>query len=544
MTTYKKFDQIVEELNQRISKSETLLSFLQTERAVKNNAKRIGRKFFNENAKMFSHKYSFHFGGSWELQFNISAEPEFKGEPVFRYGFAFSLHASQSLNDPLGVHEPNRKRFNSLIQQFPNYFQDETMWVWSKGQRTEPFKVRKIKGGDFQVGNFIFIGKFLTKGIEQISSDDLDEIISELEYLYPAYRFIQLVDDKAISQEKVARICWNDEGWKQPSGLEGKSSNKNSYERQYGFGHEEWLLDLEKVIDGYHYAALQPIQRFRKKYEGEKFNIHLYTIDSETNTRYWIGLLKGVEVIRETKSKDIVKIYKKNGWYNEMKSNLKEQVKNNKAVKELDMWANSGDLFSIRFKPENYIAVDEATLVNPKDKAIPIARYILLNYTKLPKELEQNNTFEIDPSSGRRKLKSSAIKNPAKSSTEYLLLHNDISTSLEEYLKSQKKMIVAPENKTGLGTRIDMVTEKGGEIVFYEIKTYPTVKQSLRSAIGQLFEYSYYPDRQLAHKLIVVSDRKALKSDKLYLKNLRSQTGLEIYYWNYSIRKKKVLEVV
>ena len=57
--------------------------------------------------------------------------------------------------------------------------------------------------------------------------------------------------------DKIARICWNKNNWIYPSGREGKSINKNSYEYKHGFGHEEWNFDIRKNIDGYVYGYLQ-----------------------------------------------------------------------------------------------------------------------------------------------------------------------------------------------------------------------------------------------------------------------------------------------
>ncbi len=65
------------------------------------------------------------------------------------------------------------------------------------------------------------------------------------------------VDTDVANDGKIARICWNSEGWQRPSGLDGKSSNPEAYEAQNGYGHEEWLLDTSKLIDGYHYAYVR-----------------------------------------------------------------------------------------------------------------------------------------------------------------------------------------------------------------------------------------------------------------------------------------------
>ncbi len=89
-------------------------------------------------------------------------------------------------------------------------------------------------------------------------------------------------------EEKIARICWNTNLWQKPSGPIGKSRNKKAYEYITGYGHEEWLLDTEKIIDGYHYSYLQAIGAHRDKYIGEKFHISLYSINNDTKERWWI----------------------------------------------------------------------------------------------------------------------------------------------------------------------------------------------------------------------------------------------------------------
>ncbi len=68
-----------------------------------------------------------------------------------------------------------------------------------------------------------------------------------------------------MNEKKLARICWNSNSWQKPSGKYGKSKNPDAYEMIVGYGHEEWLLDLEKIIDGFHYAYLQAIGAHREK---------------------------------------------------------------------------------------------------------------------------------------------------------------------------------------------------------------------------------------------------------------------------------------
>ena len=89
--------------------------------------------------------------------------------------------------------------------------------------------------------------------------------------------------------EKIARICWNTNDWKYPSGIEGKSKNKHSYEKIMGYGHEEWLLDDTRIMpDGYHYGFLQAMNGRSDIHKHAKYDIHLFTI-TPTSQRVYIG---------------------------------------------------------------------------------------------------------------------------------------------------------------------------------------------------------------------------------------------------------------
>ncbi|WP_261926560.1 hypothetical protein, partial [Vibrio aestuarianus] len=90
-------------------------------------------------------------------------------------------------------------------------------------------------------------------------------------------------------------ICWNSNGWVTPSGRLGKSNNKDSHESQNGYAHEEWLLDTTKIIDGYHYGYIQAIGKHRDTYLDQVFDVSLYSINSDTKQRWWLGEIKNLE---------------------------------------------------------------------------------------------------------------------------------------------------------------------------------------------------------------------------------------------------------
>lgn len=75
---------------------------------------------------------------------------------------------------------------------------------------------------------------------------------------------------------------------------------------------------------------------------------------------------------------------------------------------------------------------------------------------------------------------------------------------------------------------MDLVRRSFEHDIFYEIKTYPDVLISLRVAIGQLLEYRYYPDQQLAGELVVATHLSARQPVYDYLKHLNNIDGLQI----------------
>lgn len=124
-------------------------------------------------------------------------------------------------------------------------------------------------------------------------------------------------------EERIARLTFNMNDWTYPSGWEGKSKT-TSYESENGYGHEEWIFDFSKIIDGYKYGFLEPINKNFKKYEDKTFNIYLFTIDSRTREKIWVGKINDIKVISKKQSEKIKAIYKEKGWYNEMKDDLKK----------------------------------------------------------------------------------------------------------------------------------------------------------------------------------------------------------------------------
>lgn len=334
--------------------------------------------------------------------------------------------------------------------------------------------------------------------------------------------------------KKLSRICWNDKYWRTPSGREGKSINSSSYEYQHGFGHEEWLFDTEKLIDGYHYAYLQSLAGLVRN--GQVMDINLYTIKNEkrNNTRYWLGEILNAELVSPAESRRILKQYRQNGWYDEMKSQLNEVDVDGDILDSID----KSDFFNIKFKPQN-LRLCKPYMFSHTDPAVKSNYYNLINFVQLP--LQARSAAALDFKAGHRSKPESGQRNSSGYRTEISYIHNAIQEALYITLCQQfGKNRVSTEQNTGYGTRIDLaLQENENTYSFYEIKTYAHVSYCIREAIGQLLEYAYWHDNGIhITKMVIVGITPATIEDNAYIERLRALHHIPLEYMHYDLDQK------
>lgn len=337
-----------------------------------------------------------------------------------------------------------------------------------------------------------------------------------------------------MNPKKISRICWNTNNWVKPSGKEGKSKNvdkngEKAFEYENGFGHEEWLFDLEKEINGWHYSFLQSINHFRcktGKYIGEVFDISLYTINSKTKEKFWIGEIHNVHVIGFDESIEILNTYKQNKWYDEMT----EDLKNVDATYTELININEKDFFNIKFKIDDVDLLEEPQLISEEDTAISSFYYILINKISEPLLVDYSDgNFRFKP--GINPKKQTTYKQFQKSFKVINLEHNITQVLLYNHLCDiYGPDSVGTENPTGYGARIDVVVKNVDKIIFYELKTGYDLLSNIRVALTQLLEYCFYPNKKNADELIIVSLLPTNKKIDSYLRLLSDKIGIPIYY--------------
>lgn len=98
------------------------------------------------------------------------------------------------------------------------------------------------------------------------------------------------------------RLVWNDNNWETPikkkhnPSLWKNGTNNASFEKSFGFGHEDWLLNTRYEINGYQYGYIRGVQKLLENIEYID-KIYLYTIEPNNKNRLLVATIKNVEVI-------------------------------------------------------------------------------------------------------------------------------------------------------------------------------------------------------------------------------------------------------
>jgi hypothetical protein len=163
------------------------------------------------------------------------------------------------------------------------------------------------------------------------------------------------------------------------------------------------------------------------------------------------------------------------------------------------------------------------------DDLLPLYTYVESDGTTQPVDVLKPKPFKFVHGCTVKKLKTSA-----KSKSDPVnvsLRHNAMQLALYKLLCDKHgKKNVGTELATGNGTRVDVVLKQVDKYWFYEIKTYHSPRACIRDAIGQLLEYSHWPNGLSAGRLVVVGENKLDADGKQYLADLRSLYSLPIDY--------------
>ena len=156
---------------------------------------------------------------------------------------------------------------------------------------------------------------------------------------------------------------------------------------------------------------------------------------------------------------------------------------------------------------------------------------------KVESVVEEPEVGEFIFESGHvEKSEADVIMNRASPRMKAILLHNKIQNKMYKYLIEHfPNDAVGTEKNCGIGTIVDIVRKAGDDVIFYEIKTAKAVRVCIREALAQLLEYAHWPDRNLATKIVIVSQNDITGQAKKYLSHLRNKFTIPVYYQQFDL---------
>lgn len=330
--------------------------------------------------------------------------------------------------------------------------------------------------------------------------------------------------------EYLARICFNSQGWRRPTGEARllEHASPPSFSRMFGYGHEEWLFRFDWQIGGWQYGFLQGVNNSRSTVAGmeDAVDVTLYTCEPSSQRRY-VAKILDVECLSYSQSKTIHTQFVANGWLADMQADI---VAVNGDVSTLgdENWVNG--MINVRFRQENVLWYPANTYAQEGEYVRTLRRY-QFNEIKTLAQAPLVDGVRI----GRDGRADAPNQNPFFRSGSAGKMctpeHGLIQAKLLEELKTEYPSAHISCEKDF----VDITVTTPGERMLFEIKSDLVPRTVIRLAVGQLLEYGfYYPsqDKQCRRltRLIAVG-RKALSyEDQTYLSCLQQTFNLPLEY--------------
>lgn len=533
--------QIAEVLNEKATNDGYSIGSLPELRKQYLNKKQLPAKIFTYHTIFDGeHRYAFHHGGRDEMQFNIGGE-WIDDENFSRYALCFSLEASHSLPDPVNDLEPFRERFNQLVSTHPELFLGFKMWYYFDGERHGDFVPQKIPDSWFRYGAFICLGNVINKPLESLDDSDLNEVLSGFDRLLPIYKVCVLKQHAPTRNKIFTRLTSNENNWELPSPHRWRKENQGKknvpFENQFGFGHEEWLLNPRYNVNGYQYGYIRGIQHAKsdvKRYD----EVHLYTVKKEKlkNLVYYVGVIKNVIPIKSDNNEQKI-IGSVIAEYNADMITEVEQIN-----------GDSDGIIGFPFKAVVKFKLKDLLFY---DQPVFLPNFSLETYKRFqPYQFDSvaSKVFEHGITGGNSgflagKSNQTIIYNRKnkESSITVERLHSEIVDALEAFLAplfSLREKNLSIETTRFSGNIADVVTQEANKsVTIYEIKTSYSGRRNIREAISQLLDYALHSTDKVKN-LVIVSPSLLSQSELMFLEGLKSKIDFPLEYLCYQKNAK------
>lgn len=316
----------------------------------------------------------------------------------------------------------------------------------------------------------------------------------------------------------MQRICWNTRSWQLPSG----STNESGFPGENGFGHEEWNFQLSDTWNGFifPYTYLTPQQKILEQNQGI-FDIGFFTRHQEQNQWLFIGIHHNATLITDDEYPKIVKTFRDNGIFerraDELLSATNRFKNKEEALKEVT------EPFTkpyIRIKsPISDIELFPQPIVIDKP-----TNHRFKSFTYVDGFPSCTPNKQKDPHNPSALTEDGYYRESTSKLKIIIPKHNKLSNDFCKWLNAHKISAKQEDNY------IDILFDANGISYIAELKIVYGVgtTKAIREAIGQLFEYNYYPGRNLKKEWMIILDQVPSDSDKNYIETLIKEVELPI----------------
>ncbi len=323
---------------------------------------------------------------------------------------------------------------------------------------------------------------------------------------------------------KISRLSFNSGGWQRPTGDASRSEAVGTYNRKFGFGHEDWLFRNEWQIAGWRYAFIQGVNKSRKKLvkAGHVIDLTLFTIQRDKRRRL-VAKICGMECLDDRQAEDALEEFRRRGWYDTMLQEV-QAVGGDATALGAARWASH--VLNVRFRLENVILYPRSQYIPAGNRIFQLNRYMLYDF-------ERNA-----PATGRAAVGGRLGSTTPPRAQSYRRGGSPPVECSPEHARMQAKLMselraVYPEEAVQREENfIDVSVRTPHELILFEIKSDLEPRSVIRQALGQILEYAYHPRREhsLPVRLVIVGRGKPLATDQAYLNRLKADFRLPIEY--------------
>ena len=301
------------------------------------------------------------------------------------------------------------------------------------------------------------------------------------------------------------------------------STTEQGYPDENGFGHEEWNFQIEDAVDGFVYGYMRTPPSLSS--QEEPFRVYFYAIHPNTKTRLLVGCYREAFLILEHEYKFVLTNFKARKIIDRRTDELMRVVPELSKKEARAEIINSLKKSWLRIKchTDSIHTCEPAIAINPiiggKNLSHRFGIFTYINESELLKKIEA--------SSHQRDILSedAYMRESRQNLSEIIPRHNALSNEFCAWLESNGIMPSQEQRQ------VDVQFEYQNESYLIEIKiTYGlSTRQAIREAIGQLFEYNFYPGRHPSNRWGILLDTAPSEKDIEYIRRIRERFDLTLF---------------